>query len=91
MDSSDKAISYDNYLIGFKDDHWNSGTCPPTAYTRAQLRDVTNQPLTVTITEVRQMCMCDASGCGMKNVVYDAYSADSDALTEPLGEDGITD
>jgi len=73
MDSSDKAISYDNYLIGFKDENWNSSssTCP-TAYTKAQLTDVTNQPLTITITEVRQMCMCDASGCGMKNVVYGA-------------------
>jgi len=27
MDSSDKAISYDNYLIGFKDENWNSSTC----------------------------------------------------------------
>ncbi|MDT7911652.1 MAG: PilC/PilY family type IV pilus protein, partial [Thermocrinis sp.] len=74
MDSSDKAISYDNYLIGFKDENWNSGTCP-TAYTRAQLTDITNQPLTITITEVKQVCMCDASGCGMQNVVYDAYSS----------------
>ncbi len=74
MDSSDKAISYDNYLIGFKDENWNSGTCP-TAYTRAQLTDITNQPLTITITEVRQLCMCDASGCGMRNVVYSAYSS----------------
>jgi type IV pilus assembly protein PilY1 len=82
MDSSDKAISYDNYLIGFKDENWNSGTCPA-AYTKAQLTDVTNQTLTITITELRQMCMCDASGCGMKDVVYGAYSADSSALTEP--------
>ncbi|WP_299209141.1 PilC/PilY family type IV pilus protein [Thermocrinis sp.] len=74
MDSSDKAISYDNYLIGFKDENWNSGTCP-TAYTRAQLTDITDQPLTITITEVKQVCMCDASGCGMQNVVYDAYSS----------------
>jgi type IV pilus assembly protein PilY1 len=73
MDSSDKTISYDNYLIGFKDDHWNSSssTCP-TAYTKAQLRDVTNQFLTITITEVKQICMCDANGCGMQNVVYNA-------------------
>jgi type IV pilus assembly protein PilY1 len=74
MDSSDLTISYDNYLIGFKDENWNSGTCPA-PYTRAQLTDVTNQPLTITITEVRQMCVCDASGCGMQNVVYDAYSS----------------
>jgi type IV pilus assembly protein PilY1 len=71
MDSSDKAISYDNYLIGFKDENWNSGTCP-TAYTRAQLTDITNQPLTITITDVKQICMCDANGCGMQNVVYNA-------------------
>jgi Tfp pilus tip-associated adhesin PilY1 len=76
MDSSDKAISYNNYLIGFKDENWNSSssTCP-TSYTRAQLTDVTNRSLTITITEVRQLCMCDASGCGMKNVVYSAYSS----------------
>jgi type IV pilus assembly protein PilY1 len=74
MDSSDKAISYDNYLIGFKDENWNSGACP-TAYTRAQLTDVTNQPLTITITEVKQVCMCNANGCGMQNVVYSAYSS----------------
>jgi hypothetical protein len=74
MDSSDKAISYNNYFIGFKDENWNSGTCPPTAYTRAQLTDVTNQSLTITITEVRQLCMCDSSGCGMRDVVYSAYS-----------------
>jgi len=71
MDNSDKVISYDNYLIGFKDENWNSGTCP-TAYTRAQLTDVTNQPLTITITGVKQICMCDANGCGMQNVVYNA-------------------
>jgi hypothetical protein len=81
MDSSDKAISYDNYLIGFKDENWNSGTCPA-PYTRAQLTDVTPYSLTVTITEVRQMCMCDANGCGMRNVVYDAYS--SSMPPEPL-------
>jgi type IV pilus assembly protein PilY1 len=74
MDSSDKVIPYDNYLIGFKDENWNSGTCP-TPYTRTQLTDVTDQPLTITITEVRQVCMCDANGCGMRNVVYDAYSS----------------
>jgi Tfp pilus tip-associated adhesin PilY1 len=74
MDSSDKAISYDNYLIGFKDENWNSGTCL-TEYRIGDLRDVTNQPLTITITDVKQICMCDASGCGMKNVVYDAYSS----------------
>jgi type IV pilus assembly protein PilY1 len=82
MDRSDMTISYDNYLIGFKDKNWNRGTCPA-PYTRAQLEDKTNQPLTITITEVRQMCMCDASGCGMKDVVYSAYSADSSALREP--------
>jgi type IV pilus assembly protein PilY1 len=74
MDSSDKAISYDNYLIGFKDENWNSGTCP-TAYTRAQLTDVTNRSLMITITDVKQICMCDASGCGMKDVVYGADSS----------------
>jgi type IV pilus assembly protein PilY1 len=81
MDSSDKAISYDNYFIGFKDDNWNSSssTCP-TAYTRAQLTDITDQPLTITITEVKQICMCDASGCGMKNVVS---GGDGNMPTEP--------
>jgi Tfp pilus tip-associated adhesin PilY1 len=81
MDSSDKAISYDNYLIGFKDENWNSSssTCP-TPYTRAQLADVTNQSLTITITEVKQICMCDAGGCGMRNVVY---GADGSIPTEP--------
>jgi type IV pilus assembly protein PilY1 len=96
MHSSDKAISYDNYLIGFKDENWNSSssTCPA-PYTRAQLTDVTNQSLTITITEVRQLCMCDASGCGMKNVVYSAYSGSMPPeptrgwyyiLTGPMGE-----
>jgi Tfp pilus assembly protein, tip-associated adhesin PilY1 len=83
MDSSDKAISYNNYLIGFKDENWNSGTCP-TAYTRAQLTDVTNQPLTITITEVKQVCMCNANGCGMQNVVYSAYSS-SPPPEPPIG------
>jgi type IV pilus assembly protein PilY1 len=88
MDSSDKAISYDNYLIGFKDENWNSSssTCPA-PYNRLtdppsnRLTDVTNQSLTITITEVKQICMCDASGCGMKNVVYSAYS--NSIPTEP--------
>jgi type IV pilus assembly protein PilY1 len=71
MDRSDMTISHDNYLIGFKYQHWNSGTCPA-PYTRAQLTDVTNQPITITITEVRQICMCDTNGCGMRNVVYNA-------------------
>jgi type IV pilus assembly protein PilY1 len=75
MDTSDKDISYYNYLIGFKDENWNSSssTCP-TAYTRSQLADVTDQPLRITITKVKQICMCDASGCGMRDVVYGAYS-----------------
>jgi len=81
MDISDKAISYDNYLIGFKDENWNSSTSTcPAPYTRAQLTDITSQPLTITITEVRQLCMCDASGCGMRNVVY---GADGSMPTEP--------
>lgn len=71
MDSSDKTIPYDNYLIGFKDENWNSGTCPA-PYTKAQLTDVTDQPLTITVTDVKQICMCDANGCGMQNVVYNA-------------------
>ncbi len=74
MNSFDKAIPYDNYLIGFKDENWNSGTCP-TAYRRSQLTEVTNEPLRITITGVKQICMCDASGCGMRNVVYGAYSS----------------
>jgi Tfp pilus tip-associated adhesin PilY1 len=73
MDSSDKAISYDNYFIGFKDDNWNSSssTCPA-AYRKNDLTDVTNQPLTITITEVKQICKCDVDGCGMKDVVSGA-------------------
>jgi Tfp pilus assembly protein, tip-associated adhesin PilY1 len=82
MDSSDKAISYDNYLIGFKDENWNSSTCP-TPYREGELMDVTNQPLIITITEVRQLCMCDATGCGMRDVVYSGNSADTSAFTEP--------
>jgi type IV pilus assembly protein PilY1 len=75
MDTSDKDISYYNYLIGFKDENWNSSssTCP-TAYTRSQLDNVTNEHLSITITRVKQICMCDASGCGMRDVVYGAYS-----------------
>jgi Tfp pilus tip-associated adhesin PilY1 len=82
MDSSDKAISYDNYFIGFKDQYWNSSssTCPA-AYTKGDLTDVTNQSLTITITEVKQICKCDASGCGMQNVVY---NADGNIPPEPL-------
>jgi type IV pilus assembly protein PilY1 len=83
MDSSDKAISYNNYLIGFKDENWNRGTCA--AYEKGNLRDVTDQPLNITITEVRQMCMCDARDprvCRMENVVYNAYSADPSAFRE---------
>jgi type IV pilus assembly protein PilY1 len=82
MDRSDLTIPYDNYLIGFKDQYWNSGTCPA-PYTRAQLTDTTNQPLTITITEVKQICMCDASGCGMKPVVSGG-NEDTSTLTEPI-------
>jgi Tfp pilus assembly protein, tip-associated adhesin PilY1 len=91
MDSSDMVMSYNNYLIGFKDENWNSSssTCPapynrPTDPPGNRLTDVTNQSLTVTITEVRQMCMCDASGCGMKDVVFSAYS-NSMPLEPPRG------
>jgi len=76
MSSFDKAIPYDNYLIGFKDENWNSNSsiCP-TAYERDQLTEVTNQPIWITITRVKQICMCDASGCRMRDVVYGAYSS----------------
>ncbi len=76
MNSFDKAIPYDNYLIGFKDENfkdenWNSSTCP-TAYRRSQLTEVTNQHIMITITRVKQICMCDASDCRMRDVVYGA-------------------
>jgi len=83
MDTSDKAIPYYNYLVGFKDENWNSSssTCP-TAYTRGELDNVTDRSLSITITRVTQICMCDASGCGMRDVVYGAYS--SGMPPEPL-------
>lgn len=70
LSSLDKSIPYKNYFIGFKDDCWN-GSCNIT-YGKSAMDNKTNSIQSVTITEVKQMCMCDSSGCGQRNVVYDA-------------------
>ncbi|WP_448584505.1 pilus assembly protein [Thermocrinis sp.] len=79
LSQSDKTIPYKNYLIGFKDDHWNGASC--STYRKGDLDDVTNSTINAVVSEIRQMCMCDSAGCGMQDVVYNTLS--SFAPTEP--------
>jgi len=75
LTQADKTISYNNYLIGFKDPCWN-GSCSNT-YSKNTLTDRTNTTVTATVTEVKKMCSCDSSGCGLVDVVYDTTSGTS--------------
>ncbi|SHK13936.1 pilus assembly protein [Thermocrinis minervae] len=67
LTSADKVITYNNYLIGFKD--------PLTSTVRlTDLTDVTSySSLTVSVISSTQMCVCDTSGCSNRTVVTDAY------------------
>jgi type IV pilus assembly protein PilY1 len=79
LTQADKTISYNNYLIGFKDPCWK-GSCSNT-YSKNTLTDRTNITVTATVTEVKKMCVCDSSGCGPVDVVYDTTSENS--VSEP--------
>ncbi len=79
LTDSDKTIGYTNYLVGFKDPCWN-GSCS-TTYTKNNLTNTTNSTVQATVTEIKKICSCDASGCGLVDVVYDTTSAAS--MTEP--------
>jgi len=57
LTQADKTISYNNYLIGFKDPCWN-GSCSNT-YSKNDLTDRTNTTVTATVTEFKKMCVCD--------------------------------
>lgn len=72
LSSLDKALPYDNYLVGFKDDCWK-GTCS-TTYNRSQLTDTTGSTTTARITETRNMCVCDTSTCQNRAVAYETTS-----------------
>ncbi len=64
---ADKSIGYQNYLIGFKHD-WQSGN----TVNFASLTDVTGQTTSVTVTQTKQMCICDSNGCSNRDVVTEA-------------------
>ncbi|WP_333785373.1 PilC/PilY family type IV pilus protein [Thermocrinis sp.] len=79
LSQGDRTIPYKNYFIGFKDDNWDGTAC--TTYRKNNLENVTNSTTAVTVSEVKQLCFCDSTGCGMKNVVYNTYY--SGGFTEP--------
>jgi len=68
LSQNDKTIPYKNYFIGFKDDNWNGSSC--VTYRKNDMGNVTNSTTDVVVSEIRQMCMCDSAGCGMRDVVY---------------------
>ncbi|MCX7760595.1 MAG: PilC/PilY family type IV pilus protein [Hydrogenothermaceae bacterium] len=68
LTESDKSLSYNNYFIGFKDQCWD-GSCS-TAYTKTDFTDTTSENIQATITDIKQMCICDTSGCSNRDIVY---------------------
>lgn len=70
LTEDDKTLSYKNYFIGFKDPCWN-GSCN-TTFTKSDFTDTTNENIQATITQIKQMCICDSSGCSNRDVVYSA-------------------
>jgi len=68
LSQNDKTIPYKNYFIGFKDDNWNGSSC--VTYRKNDMENVTNSTTDVVVSEIKQMCMCDSAGCGMRDVVY---------------------
>ncbi|MEZ0323481.1 MAG: PilC/PilY family type IV pilus protein [Hydrogenothermaceae bacterium] len=68
LTDSDKTLTYNNYFIGFKDPCWN-GSCS-TTFTKSDFIDTTNENVTATVTGIKQICICDTSGCSNRNVVY---------------------
>ncbi|MGC8868324.1 MAG: pilus assembly protein [Sulfurihydrogenibium sp.] len=73
LSNEDKILNYKNYFIGFKDDCWD-GSCD-TTYNKGDFTDTTNENVTATVTQVKQMCICDSTGCSNKNVVYSAVGS----------------
>lgn len=69
LDSSDKTISYTNYLVGFKDPCWN-GSCT-TTYSLGSFTNTTSTQVQATVTETKKICSCSGSSCGLVDVVYD--------------------
>lgn len=65
---SDRVIGYTNYLIGYKDPCWN-GSCT-TTYTLGNFTNTTNLQVQATITEIKKVCTCNATSCGLVDVAY---------------------
>ncbi|MGB9935505.1 pilus assembly protein [Thermodesulfovibrio yellowstonii] len=66
---ADKTIAYKNYLIGYKDPCWG-GSCSNT-YSKTNLTDTTSVTVQATVTEIKKLCSCSGSSCGLVDVVYD--------------------
>lgn len=69
LDSIDRAISYTNYFVGFKDPCWD-GSCS-TAYSLKDLTNTTSINIKATVAEIKKICSCSGTTCGLVDVVYD--------------------
>lgn len=72
---ADKTISYKNYLIGYKDPCWD-GSCSNT-YSKTDMINTTSITVQATVTEVKKLCSCSGSFCGLVDVVYDTTPVSS--------------
>jgi len=75
LDSIDRAISYTNYLVGFKDPCWD-GSCS-TAYSLKDLTNTTSINIQATVADIKQICSCSEGSCGLVPVVYDTTPVSS--------------
>lgn len=69
LGDQDKTISYTNYLVGYKDACW-SGSCSST-YNLSNFTNTTSVQTQATVSEIRKICSCTDSSCGLVDVVYD--------------------
>jgi type IV pilus assembly protein PilY1 len=68
LSDNDKTIGYNNYFIGFKDPCWN-GSCK-TTYTLGNFTNTTNLTVQAIITQIKKICSCSATSCGLVEVAY---------------------
>ena len=104
LGDQDKVIGYANYLVGFKDLCWND-SCS-TTYSLSQFTNTTSITVQATVTELKKICSCTGSSCGLVDVVYNTtpvtsiqevnigwyYQLSGEAIfSQPLVYGGIVD
>lgn len=71
LTGDDKALGYDNYLIGFKDGAWDTKYNSSPTYGKSDLVDTTSSQVIAQVLLRKPVCICDIGGCKTEWVVYE--------------------